>query len=90
MYYVYMAECRDGSLYTGITNDVAARLSEHNSGRGAKYTRGRGPLRLCYLEVASGRGEALSREAEIKRLPRAAKMRLAAQCRILAGQGETE
>jgi putative endonuclease len=73
-----MAECRDGSLYTGVSDDVAARLSLHNSGRGAKYTRGRGPLRLCYLEPLSGKGEALRREMEIKALRRSDKLKLAA------------
>jgi putative endonuclease len=85
MYYVYMAECRDGSLYTGVSADVAARLSAHDSGRGAKYTRGRGPLRLRYLEILSGKAEALRREAEIKKLRRSAKLKLAALYQAAGG-----
>ncbi|MDR1960882.1 MAG: GIY-YIG nuclease family protein [Gracilibacteraceae bacterium] len=81
MYFVYMAQCRDGSLYTGITDDVARRIMEHNSGRGAKYTRGRGPLRLCYVEETESRGSALRREREIKALRRADKLLLAERCR---------
>ncbi|MDE2039399.1 MAG: GIY-YIG nuclease family protein [Elusimicrobia bacterium] len=74
---VYMARCRDGSLYTGIAKDVSARLLLHNSGRGAAYTRSRRPVTLAYLETGLSRGQALSREAAIKALPRALKRRLA-------------
>jgi putative endonuclease len=68
--------CGDGSLYTGIAKDVAARLSKHNSGRGAAYTRSRRPVALAYVEPGFTRGQALSREAGIKALPRAEKQRL--------------
>lgn len=74
---VYMVRCVDGSYYTGITNDIQRRLLAHNDGRGAKYTRGRGPVELCYQEPAESRAAAQRREAAIKRLPLAAKRRLA-------------
>lgn len=73
---VYIIECADASLYTGITLDLDTRIALHNAGRAAKYTRGRGPVRLVYREISATRGEALSREIAIKRLPRAAKWRL--------------
>lgn len=65
---VYIARCRDGSLYTGISNDVDARIETHNAGKGAKYTRGRLPVRLVYSEVHISQGDALRREMEIKSL----------------------
>jgi putative endonuclease len=73
---VYIVRCGDGSLYTGATNDVAARVAKHNSGRGAAYTRSRRPVRLAYVEPGFTRGQALSREAGIKALPRSFKQRL--------------
>ena len=73
---VYVLRCRDGSLYTGITTDLARRLAAHQDGRGARYTRGRLPVRLVYRERATTRGAALRREASIKRLPRAMKLAL--------------
>ncbi len=76
-WYVYVVRCGDGTLYTGVTTDLARRLAEHASGRGAKYTRSRGGVTLQHWESAPARGAALSREAAIKRLPRAAKLRLA-------------
>jgi putative endonuclease len=75
-WYVYILGCGDGSLYTGIARDVEARLRAHASGRGARYTRGRGPLRLLHVEPADSQGSALRREAAIRRLRRADKMRL--------------
>lgn len=75
-WYVYVLRCADGSLYTGVTTDVAARLATHNAGKGAKYTRGRRPVRLLYRERAADRGAALRREHLIRRLPRADKRRL--------------
>ena len=78
MNYVYILECADGTLYTGWTNDLTARLAAHNSGHGAKYTRGRGPVRLAFSEVFADRGEALSYEAAIKKLTREEKLRLIA------------
>ena len=73
---VYMLRCRDGSLYTGITNDLPRRLAAHHAGRGSRYTRARRPVRLVYREARADRSAALRREAAIKRLPRAAKLAL--------------
>lgn len=75
----YIVECADGTLYTGSTSDIEKRLREHNEGTGAKYTRGRGPVVLRYLEEAATRGAALSREAALKRLSRSAKLALIAR-----------
>jgi putative endonuclease len=76
-WYVYLLELGDGTLYTGTTTGLAARIARHAAGRGAKYTRGRGAGRLRYWEAHPAKGAALSREAAIKRLPRAAKLALA-------------
>lgn len=73
MWYVYILRCGDGSLYTGITDDVERRLAAHQAGRGAKYTRGRGPLELVYREEQPDRSAASRREDQIKHLPRAEK-----------------
>ena len=78
-WFVYLVRCRDGSLYTGVTNDLDARLEAHNAGRGARYTRGRGPVTLVHLERARGRGAALRREIAIKKMPRTEKRRLATE-----------
>ena len=75
-WYVYILRCGDGSLYTGITDNMPRRLASHQAGRGAKYTRGRGPLKLVYQEEVSDKPAALRREIEIKRLKRAEKERL--------------
>lgn len=75
-WFVYMLLCADGTLYTGITTDVERRLACHRSGKGAKYTRGRGPLELVYTEVCEGKSQALRREMAIKALSRAEKIRL--------------
>lgn len=74
---VYMVECRDGSLYTGIARDLERRLAAHNAGTGARYTRSRRPVRLVYAETRDSRSDAQRREAEIKRLSAADKRRLA-------------
>jgi putative endonuclease len=79
MHYVYVVECSDGTLYTGYTTDVDRRVEEHNAGEGAKYTRGRTPVTLVHAEVYDDRGEAMSREAEIKSMPREAKEALVAR-----------
>ena len=71
---VYILECGDGTLYTGITDDLERRLKAHAEGRGAKYTRGRGPLKLRYRELAADKGAALRRECAIKRMPRGEKL----------------
>jgi predicted GIY-YIG superfamily endonuclease len=73
---VYILRCRDGTLYTGITNDVPARLKAHGAGRASKYTRSRLPVRLVYAERVRGRSAALKREWAIKLLPRKDKLRL--------------
>lgn len=74
--FVYMLRCKDGSLYTGWTNDLKRRLAMHNSGRGAKYTRGRGPLKLVYSEELPDKEAALRRECAIKKLRREQKLAL--------------
>ena len=66
---VYILRCADGSLYTGIAKDIAARVAQHNAGKGAKYTRGRLPVKVVYSESSLSHGDALRREIEIKRLP---------------------
>ena len=76
MWYLYILQCGDGSLYTGITTDVEKRLEAHRSGKGAKYTRGRSPLELKYLEACGTHSEALKRELEVKRLSREEKLAL--------------
>lgn len=76
IWYLYILRCRDGSLYTGITTDVEKRLEAHRCGKGAKYTRGRGPLELVYRERCGDHSQALKRELEIKALPREAKLAL--------------
>jgi len=75
-WYVYILRCGDGSLYTGITDDVERRLAVHRSGKGAKYTRGRGPLELVYTEAVPDKSAALRREIQIKGLKRQEKERL--------------
>jgi len=75
-WHVYILRCGDGSLYTGIATDVARRLHEHETGQGAKYTRGRGPLTLVYTQACGDHSAALRREWEIKHLTRAEKQAL--------------
>lgn len=75
-WFVYVLRCRDGSLYTGMTNDLDRRLATHREGKGGAYTRSRLPVRLVYTERRRTRGAALSREAAIKRLSRLAKLAL--------------
>ena len=76
-WHVYIILCSDDSLYTGITTDIDRRFSQHASGRGARYFRGRQPSRLVYLESGHTRSSAGRREAEIKRMTRAGKSVLA-------------
>lgn len=71
--YVYIVQCSDGSYYTGWTNNIVKRINTHNSGKGAKYTRCRLPVRLVYFEVFETKQEAQSREYSIKRMSRAEK-----------------
>ena len=73
---LYILLCGDGSLYTGITVDVLHRLGMHQEGKGAKYTRGRGPLQLVYMEECGTHSQALQREAAVKRLNRQEKLKL--------------
>lgn len=73
---VYIVRCADGTLYTGISNDVERRVALHNQGRGARYTRGRLPVTLAHQEPVGTRAAATRREAAIKRMSRAAKMAL--------------
>ncbi|MFW6266821.1 MAG: GIY-YIG nuclease family protein [Halanaerobium sp.] len=75
-HYIYVLECSDGSLYTGYTTNVERRLEEHNSGQGAKYTRGRLPVKLRYQEEFKNRSLAQQREYQIKQLPRSKKEEL--------------
>jgi putative endonuclease len=83
-WFVYLARCSDGSLYTGIARDVAARIALHDAGRGARYTRGRGPLTLCAKKRCRSKSEALRLELAIKRLSRDAKLTLTAARRLQA------
>lgn len=73
---VYLLRCRDGSLYTGITNDLVRRLASHRAGKGSAYVRARLPVRVVYRESHPDRPAALRREAAIKRLTRAEKLAL--------------
>ena len=76
MNYVYILKCKDSSFYTGYTNNLDKRLKAHNEGKGAKYTKGRRPCKLVYYEEYENKGEALSREHEIKKLKRIEKLKL--------------
>lgn len=75
-WYLYILRCGDGTLYTGITTDVEARLEAHRSGKGAKYTRGRGPLELVYREECEDHSQALKRELAVKAMSREEKQNL--------------
>ena len=76
MNYTYIVRCADGSLYTGWTDDLEKRIAAHNSGRGAKYTRSRLPVKLVYSESFADKREAMSREWHIKHLTREEKLKL--------------
>ena len=73
---LYILRCCDGSLYTGITTDLEKRIAAHSAGKGAKYTRGRGPLELVCVEDCGDHSAALKRELEIKGLPREEKLKI--------------
>ncbi|OLD43146.1 MAG: hypothetical protein AUI55_03410 [Gemmatimonadetes bacterium 13_1_40CM_2_70_7] len=75
-WFVYVLQCADGSLYTGITNDLRRRLAAHRAGTASRYTRARLPVRLVYQERRRTHSAALKREAAIKRLPRATKLKM--------------
>lgn len=76
MNYVYILKCKDNSLYTGWTNDLKKRIKAHNNGCGAKYTKGRGPVKLVYFEEFNEKREAQSREYYIKKLTKKQKINL--------------
>lgn len=80
-WYVYILRCSDNSLYTGATNDVAARLARHNAKKGARYTRARCPVRLVWTRRAQGKSKALQLEARVKALSKIDKEQLVAQWR---------
>ncbi|MDP2905948.1 MAG: GIY-YIG nuclease family protein [Candidatus Omnitrophota bacterium] len=84
-WHVYIIECSDSKLYTGITNNLKRRIQAHNSGNGGRFTRIRTPVKLRYSEEALTRSAALKREAQIKRLPRPAKVKLTKRRRIKKG-----
>lgn len=75
-WHCYLLECADGTLYTGITNDLEKRLAAHNNGTASKYTRSRLPVQLVYAEPHADRAAASRREMAVKRLPRTAKLAL--------------
>lgn len=82
-YFVYILECSDKSLYTGITTDIKKRLDEHNtSEKGAKYTKARRPVTLLYFEKSENRSSASKREYEIKKLPRTKKLQLVEKFKV--------
>ncbi len=76
MYHVYILKCKDNTLYTGITNDLSRRFSEHKNGKGGHYTRSRGVKKLLYTKECPDRSSALKREAEIKSWTREKKLDL--------------
>ncbi|MDR4950274.1 GIY-YIG nuclease family protein [Neobacillus cucumis] len=73
-HYFYVLTCRDGSLYGGYTNDLKRRIEQHNEGKGAKYTRGRGPVKLTYYQAYDSKSEALKAEYWFKQLTRKKKL----------------
>jgi len=75
-WFVYIVRCADGTFYTGCTNDINNRLQAHNAGKGAHYTKGRGPVELLYTENVANRSEAQKRESQIKQLTRSEKIEL--------------
>jgi putative endonuclease len=82
VWFVYIAECADGTFYTGIAIEVAARIAEHDAGRGARYTRGRGPLTVRAVHRCSSKGQALRLEHALKRLRREEKGKLSTARRL--------
>jgi len=75
-WFTYIIRCADNTLYTGISNHLEKRIDSHNSGNGAKYTKGRGPVKLVYKEKSKDKSTASKREAEIKKLTRKEKLKL--------------
>ena len=84
MNYVYIVECSDGTLYTGWTNNLERRVKQHSNGSGAKYTRGRGPVKLVYYEEYDEKRDAMKREYEIKRYSRKDKLKMIGTMQTLA------
>jgi putative endonuclease len=82
-WHVYIIECSDSRLYTGITNNLDRRIKAHNSGNGCRFTKYRAPVKLVYCEEALGRSQALKKEAQIKQLPREKKLKLIANRRLI-------
>jgi putative endonuclease len=78
-WFLYILKCSDGTLYTGITNDLTRRTQRHNDGKGARYTRTRRPVTLVYYETCESRSAALIREAAVKSLPSSKKRDLASK-----------
>lgn len=83
MNYIYIIECKDGTLYTGWTVNIEKRLEKHNSGTGAKYTKSRFPVTLRYLEEYSSKEEAMKREWQIKKLKRSKKLELCQSSKLI-------
>lgn len=81
-HYTYILRCSDSSLYTGYTNDLERRIEKHNKGSGAKYTKGRRPVRVVYAELYREKSPAMSREYEIKQLSKSEKEELVGDKRI--------
>jgi putative endonuclease len=88
-WFVYLAECADGTVYVGVARDVKARIAQHDAGRGARYTRGRGPLRVIATRACGSKGDALRLEMALKRLPRPEKLALEKAPRRLASIART-
>ena len=84
-WHVYLVRCGDGTLYAGATTDLSRRFAAHANGKGARYTRGRGPLVLAWSEEVADRSAALRRENEIKRLRRTQKLRLVRRTAVSRG-----
>lgn len=76
MFYIYIVECKDKTLYTGYTNDLDKRIKTHNQKKGAKYTRGRTPVTLKYYEEFDNKTDAIKRESQIKKMKRVKKQLL--------------
>lgn len=76
LWYLYVAQCSDGSLYAGVSTDVGRRIRTHNIGKGAKYTRGRRPVKLVYQRLCGNMPDALKAERAFKKLPRSRKLKI--------------
>lgn len=90
MHYTYMLKCKDNTYYTGYTNDLEKRLKAHNDGKGAKYTKGRGPVELVYYEEYEDKTSAMRREWEIKRLGRSEKESMQTEWKKYRAAEETD